>query len=204
MNLSALEFDRDHQYRMRLEQVLRVAAGTFNQKGFASTSLKEVAAQLNITDAALYYYVKGKEELVFKCYERAIDLGEAALQRAAREGSNGLGKVERYIELQLAALCGPDGPVAILSEIPSLNSSHRQQLLTRARAASRKLAGFIKEGIGDGSIRQCNAELACAAIMGALNWVPKWYHPGGNRSSPDQIKQTFVDLLGAGLRRNGS
>jgi AcrR family transcriptional regulator len=195
------EFDRDHQYRMRLEQVLRVAAGTFNQKGFASTSLKEVAAQLNITDAALYYYVKNKEELVFKCYERAIELGEAAMRQADREGGNGLGKVKRYIELQLVSLCGPEGPVAVLSEIPSLKPNHREHLLGRARAGSRKLAGFIRQGIADGSIRPCDAELACAAIMGALNWVPKWYHPGGNRSSLEQIKQTFVELLGAGLQR---
>lgn len=202
MNDVGREFDREHQYQMRLEQVLRVAAGSFNQKGFAGTSLKAVAAQLNVTDAALYYYVKNKEELIFRCYDRAIKLCEVALRQADREGDDGLAKVERYIDLQLTALCGPEGPVAIVSEIPSLNATHREQLLRRARAVSRELAGFISEGISDGSVRECNAELACAAIMGALNWVPKWFQPGGNRGSLDQIRQTYVELLGAGLRRD--
>lgn len=200
--MSAREFDRDHQYQMRLERLLRVAAESFNQKGFAGTSLKDVAARLNITDAALYYYVRNKEELVFKCYERALDLGEAALREADSSKGTGLDKVMRYIELQLEVLCGPEGPVAILSEIPSLKSAHRELLLTRARAASKKIAGFIKSGIADGSIGACDPELACAVIMGALNWVPKWYHPGGHRSAVEQIRQTFVHLLGGGLQKD--
>jgi TetR/AcrR family transcriptional regulator, cholesterol catabolism regulator len=198
---AATEFDRDHQYQMRFERLLRVAAASFNQKGFSGTSLKDVATQLNITDAALYYYVRSKEELVFQCYQRALDLGEAALREADTAHSSGLDKVRHYIELQLEALCGPNGPVAILSEIPSLKSNHRDLLLSRARAASRKVAGFIKTGIADKSITPCDPELACAAIMGALNWVPKWYHPGGHRSSLEQIRETFVGWLIGGLER---
>jgi TetR/AcrR family transcriptional regulator len=200
----AKEFDRDHQYQQRLERLLKVAAASFNQKGFGGTSLKHVAEQLNITDAALYYYVKSKEELVFLCYQRALDLAEQAMRAADSEGRTGLDKVRRYIRLQLDALCGPEGPVAILSEIPSLKAAHREVLLARARADSRKLAGFIQAGIADGSIRPCDAELSCAAIMGALNWVPKWYHPGGHRSSLDQIAETFVGLVSQGLQSRRS
>lgn len=196
----AHEFDRDHQYRQRLERLLKVAAESFNQKGFSGTSLKDVAAKLKITDAALYYYVRSKEELVFLCYQRALDLGEKALADADAQGRTGIEKVRHYIRGQLDALCGPEGPVAILSEIPSLKSAHRETLLQRARAASRRLAGFIRGGIQDGSIRACDPELSCAAIMGALNWVPKWYHPGGHRSSLDEIAEAFVGLAGQGLQ----
>lgn len=200
MDTTAREFDRDHQFQQRLERLIKVAAESFNQKGFSGTSLKVVAAKLNITDAALYYYVRSKEELAFLCYQRALDLGEQALQEADSTGATGLEKVRHYVRLQLEALCGPMGPVAILSEIPSLKSGHRETLLQRARAASRRLAGFIRTGIDDGSIRQCDPELSCAAIMGALNWVPKWYHPGGHRGSVDQIAEAFVGLTIQGLQ----
>jgi hypothetical protein len=40
--------------------------------------------------------------------------------------------------------------------------------------------------------------------MGALNWVPKWYHPGGHRSSLDQIAETFVGLVSQGLQSRRS
>ena len=44
-------------------RVLRAAARCFNEKGFSGTSLKDVANELGLTDAALYYYVRNKEEL---------------------------------------------------------------------------------------------------------------------------------------------
>ena len=47
------------------DRVLKAAATCFNHKGFSGTSLKDVSKHLNLTDAALYYYVRNKEELVY-------------------------------------------------------------------------------------------------------------------------------------------
>ena len=64
-------FDKEEQRRLKRDKLLKVAAACFNQKGFSGTSLKDVAHKLNISDAAIYYYVKNKEELVNLCYIRA-------------------------------------------------------------------------------------------------------------------------------------
>ena len=95
-------FDREQQRRMKRDKLLKVAADCFNQKGFSGTSLKDVAQKLNITDAALYYYVKNKEELVNLCYLRALDLGQSALDRAIEEGETPLLKLELFIRYQVA------------------------------------------------------------------------------------------------------
>jgi TetR/AcrR family transcriptional regulator, cholesterol catabolism regulator len=195
---NAWSFDKNHQFKQKRELLLKTAASCFNQKGFSGTSLRDVADRLNITDAALYYYVKSKEELVFLCYQRALDLGEQAMRRAAAEGATGLAKLQLYIRYQMEAMCGPDGPVAILSEIPSLKLAHRTHILERTRHDSRTVAGFIQSGIHDGSIRPCNPNLACSAIFGALNWVPKWYKADG-RYDPAESAETFVRVFTAGM-----
>jgi len=139
-------FDRNQQFQQKLDLLLKTAAGCFNQKGFSGTSLRDVADRLNITDAALYYYVKNKEELVFLCYQRALDLGEQAMRRAAEEGKTGLDKLQLYIRYQMEAMCGSDGPVAILSEIPSLKLAHRTHILDRTRHDSKMVAAFVQAG----------------------------------------------------------
>ncbi len=53
------------RFEAQLHRILKAAATCFNQKGFSGTSLKDVSQQLGLTDAALYYYVKNKEELVY-------------------------------------------------------------------------------------------------------------------------------------------
>jgi AcrR family transcriptional regulator len=191
-------FDRNRQFKQKLELVLKTAASCFNQKGFSGTSLRDVGDRLNITDAALYYYVKNKEELVFLCYQRALDLGERAMRSAAAKGSTGLEKVQLYIRYQMQEMCGANGPVAILSEIPSLKLAHRSQILERARNDSKTLAGFMELGMRDGSIRPCNTVIACAAIFGALNWVPKWYRDDG-KFDVVETADTFVRVLTQGI-----
>lgn len=195
---SSWTFDRNQQFKHKLELLLKTAASCFNQKGFSGTSLRDVGDRLNITDAALYYYVKNKEELVYLCYQRALDLGERAMKRAGEEGGTGLEKVQLYIRYQMQEMCGSDGPVAILSEIPSLKLAHRTQILERARSDSKTLAAFIQAGIDDGSIRRCNPAIACAAIFGALNWVPKWYRADGRYDAAESA-DTFARVLTQGI-----
>ncbi len=75
------------RFELQKDRMLRAAARCFNEKGYSGSSLKDVARLLGLTDAALYYYVRNKEELVYLCYLRAADVGREAMQRAVRRGT---------------------------------------------------------------------------------------------------------------------
>jgi AcrR family transcriptional regulator len=191
-------FDKEEQRRMKRDKLLKVAAACFNRKGFSGTSLKDVAQQLNISDAAIYYYVKNKEELVNLCYIRALDLGEAALKRAIKEGGSPLERLELFIRYQIDEVCGEDGPVAIMSEIPALKPTHRDYVLERSTRHTKKITRLIKAGIADGTMSSPNPIASCDALLGALNWIPKWYRPDSNLSSKD-IADAFIHTFSCGL-----
>ena len=74
------------RWELQKDRMLRAAAQCFNEKGYSGSSLKDVANILGLTDAALYYYVKNKEELVYLCYVRAGDVGRESMDRAIAEG----------------------------------------------------------------------------------------------------------------------
>lgn len=191
-------FDKKEQHRLKRDLLLKVAAACFNEKGISGTSLKDVAKKLNITDAALYYYVKNKEELVTLCYMRALDLGEHALDRAIEEGSTELEKLQFYIRYQIEEVCGEDGPVAILSEIPSLKPKHRNQVLTRSREHTRRITQLLTDGVANGSVVTDNPVITCDAILGALNWIPKWFRPDSKITS-EMISESFTQTFTSGL-----
>ena len=121
----------ESRFQQQRERVLKAAAHCFNQKGYSGTSLKNVADMLGLTDPALYYYVKNKEELVYLCYVRAADIGREALDRAVAEGGLGLNQVQRYLRYHIEIMVGERGPIAIMSEIPSLKPDHREEVLVR-------------------------------------------------------------------------
>jgi len=187
----------DTRFELQKGRMLRAAARCFNEKGYSGTSLKDVANILGLTDAALYYYVKNKEELVYLCYVRAGDVGRESMDRAIREGRDGLDIVRRYLRYHLDVMTGERGPIAIMSEIPSLKPEHRDRVLEISRAHSARFESVLQRGIEDGSIAPCNVRMTGNAIMGALNWVPKWFR--GDAAVAASVVEEFPQILSAGL-----
>lgn len=186
------------RWELQKDRMLRAAARCFNEKGYSGSSLKDVANILGLTDAALYYYVKNKEELVYLCYLRAGDVGRETMDRAIAEGSNGLDIVKRYLRYHLEAMTGERGPIAIMSEIPSLKADHRERILDISRRHSARFESILEQGIEDGSIAPCDVRMTGNAIMGSLNWVPKWFR--GDAAIAANVVAEFPEILGAGLR----
>ena len=186
------------RFESKRDRILKAAATCFNEKGYSGTSLKDVARHLGLTDAALYYYVRNKEELVYQCYLRAAELGRQAMERGIAEGKTGFEQAMLYIRYHIEIMVGDEGPVAIMSEIPSLKRSHRNEILQVSRRHSAGFEAILKRGIEDGSIAPCDVRMTGNAVMGSINWIPKWYH--GKAAMADQILAEFPVILTRGLR----
>jgi AcrR family transcriptional regulator len=185
------------RFELQRHRLLKAAATCFNQKGYSGTSLKDVANHLGLTDAALYYYVRSKEELVYQCYLRGAELGGEAMERAVAEGSSGFEQALLYIRYHVEVMVGDRGPVAIMSEIPSLKAPHRDEILQISRHHSKQFEKVLARGIDDGSIGECDVRMTGNAIMGAINWIPKWFH--GDPATAEKVVAEFPPLLTRGL-----
>ena len=189
------------KFQLQHDRVLRAAAYCFNQKGYSGTSLKDVADILGLTDAALYYYVRSKEELVYQCYVRAANVGREAMDRAIDEAERGFDQVQLYIRYHIGYMVGEHGPLAIMSEIPSLKPEHRDEVLEFSRTHSLRFEALLNTGIEDGSIASCDVRMTGNSIMGSINWIPKWFH--GDDDAASRILREFPNILSCGLRAPG-
>lgn len=189
------------RFELQRHRLLKAAATCFNQKGYSGTSLKDVAHHLGLTDAALYYYVRNKEELVYQCYLRGAELGREAMDRARAEGATGFDQAFLYIRYHVEVMVGDRGPVAIMSEVPSLRKPHRDEILQISRRHSREFENILTLGIEDGSIANCSVRMTGNAIMGAINWIPKWFH--GDSETAQKILTEFPLMLTRCLRPMG-
>ncbi len=189
---------RDEQYRLKRQAVIREAGRAFSKEGFHGTSLEDIAKTLNVTKAALYHYVKGKHEILYECHRLAHELGDEAIAVARRDGKNGLEKLTHFLTNYIETLTGEFGSCVVLTDIDSLRADDREEIIARRDKFDRAFRAIIQEGIDDGSIRKCDPKLADLMIMGAVNWIPKWYSPEGARSGRE-IAEGFVALLVHGL-----
>ena len=119
------------------------------------------------------------------------------MERGVSEGANGLEQAYLYIRYHVEGMVGEDGPVAIMSEIPSLRRKHRNEILDVSRRHSAAFEDILRRGIEDGSIAPCDVRMTGNAIMGSINWIPKWYH--GKASMGREICEAFPSILTRGL-----
>jgi hypothetical protein len=84
-----------------------------------------------------------------------------------------------------------------MSEIPSLKPDHRDEVLELSREHSKNFEAVLEAGIKDGSVAPCNVRMTGNAIMGSINWIPKWFH--GDPELAQKLIQEFPEILARGL-----
>jgi len=86
-------------------------------------------------------------------------------------------------------------------EVDALRPEDRAEAAKRRDTFERAFVAIIKEGIRDGSVRTVDPKLAVFTFMGAINWLPRWFTPGG-RLPGKAVAEQMADLLLFGLTTN--
>lgn len=190
--------DIKHERDVKRDAVLRTAAQIFNEKGFHATSLDEVAERLQISKPTLYYYVKNKDDILFQCVSRGLDMMQEAIRVVGQSGGTAHDKLVAAMR-QYAEIATMDFGMCVIrvGEDP---------LPPESRSALRKMKGaidfefreLIRQGIAEGSMTDCDPRMAAFAIAGALSWIGRWYRPDGGQT-PRQIADQFIKLIESGL-----
>ncbi|MCC7267292.1 MAG: TetR family transcriptional regulator [Caulobacteraceae bacterium] len=179
---------------LKREALLVRATELFNLKGIGATSIGDVAAELGLTRAALYYYVEDRDALVFQCYLRACEQTAEDLALAA-EANDGLSRVLDFVERQAE----PSRPAAaVLSETRALPPAQREVVEAAQARNAALLQAMVAGGVADGSIRPCDAEIVAQAILGMLAWAqlsPHWVRSVGGRSFRARTARALTAML---------
>jgi TetR/AcrR family transcriptional regulator len=192
-------FDPAERHDQRRSAMVRTAVHLFNRSGFHATSVEEIARELGLSKALLYHYFVDKTELLYECYLYALDCTLAAVNEAARTGRTGREKIEAYVRAQFETLAAADGAAWVLSDLSALEPQQRRHVRKQSRAIDAMLQAFLAEGLADGTIAGAQPKITEFFLIGALNWLPRWYKPGGTLSGK-QLADIFLRLVVDGLR----
>ena len=165
-------FDRDRQNEIKRSAFLQVGSQMFNQRGYMGASLDDVAEQLDVTKGAFYYHIQNKEDLLYQCFQRTLELIGEMIERAGKDGRSGAEKIELVLRYLFNVQLSDDGPLIAYRCLPSLSIERRNQILQQTQASSNRLGDFISEGIKDGSIRDVEPGTIENAIAGTIDAAP--------------------------------
>ena len=189
-------FDRDRQYAAKRRAVILSAASAFRRRGYHNTSMVDIAKTLGLTKAALYYYVKNKEEILYESHIMAYDSMDEVLKRKRADSQSGLNYLEKLFR-EFVGLLTQSG-VSLLTDVDSLSGEWKEKVLSRRNKIERRIVRIVKDGQADGSIRAGDPRLHVFFFMGALNWLNAWFDTEGRLKGED-IADHFVAQLRSGI-----
>ena len=196
-------FDREYQSHIKREAFYRVGAIYFNQKGYKGTSLDEIANSLDVTKGAFYYHIKNKEELLFQCFNRSLDVESRLLNKAGASQANGLKKIELSLRYLFNIQFSEQGPLIRYRALPSLDEQHRKAVLKANKNNSKILGTYIDQGFADGTLRPMDVDIAQNVLSGAVEASPELANWIADIRSPE-VSAAYFNLFINGLARRSA
>ena len=189
---------RARRMNRRQQDILKVAARMFAERGYERTTLEMIADELGLSKASLYYYVKSKEDVLAHIFQNIF---QGILDRVQTDISLEMPPHERLYRLISAyvthACIYPEGRTLFLYESHLLSICNADLLTLRDRY-QQQVEEAISAGIKQGIFHVSHAKLATLALVGALHAIPLWYVPDGPLS-PTEIAEYYARLLIGGL-----
>jgi len=183
--------------RMRLE-ILRAAAAAFRRRGYHGASVDQIARALHMTKGNLYYYFKNKEDILYVCHDYALDQILRELRTVERSGLPPDEKLRRLISTFVHMFIDVLHASAWTLEVEALSPPLLKKIIAKRDRIDRAFRQILAAGASTGVLRVRDAKLQTFAILGAINWIPRWYDSKGPATS-DDIARVFAGYLVDGL-----
>lgn len=183
----------------RAGAIYRTAARMIYEKGFDATSMNELAAAVDLTKPGLYYYVKGKKELLYAIMSFALDLLDARVVAPATAESDPAARLETIVREHARLLTHEGGAVAILiDEVAGLAPEQREKIVERKRAYFDLIRDTLDALAAAGRLRAVDTTVAAFSLIGMVMWLSRWYAAEG-RLSPSRVVADVTAIAVAGV-----
>jgi AcrR family transcriptional regulator len=184
--------------KRRREEILRAALRAFRHRGYHATTLEDIALRLGVRKTALYYYFPDKEEILFQCHRESLAeldriLSEARRLRTPRERLRHL--IREHVRVMTDTLEG--SPLAF--EVSALSSRRRAKIIAARDRYEREVRRMLEQGVRKKVFRAVDPKVTTFAILGAINWIARWYRPEGALDAEalgNQFAEHLLDGLG--------
>src|SRR5436190_15344960 len=183
--------------------ILKSAARAFRKLGYHGATVEQIAAALHMKKGNLYYYFKNKEEILFACHQYSLDRLTQLLEGIEAGNAPPDAKLRRLVSAFVHTILDALHGTALFLDLEALTPSHLKAVIVRRDRFDRRVRPIVEQGVATGLFAVPggnDVKLITFAMMGAVNWIPRWFRPEG-ASTSQEIADRFADFFVEGLRR---
>lgn len=176
---------------MSRETLMAVSARLFARGGFDATSMRDIAGEAGMLAGSMYYHFPSKNDLIAAVYEEGVAEISAAVDAAVTKADTPWTRLEAACVAHLQSLLSDSAHAAVMTaDLRRLDARLRRRLIAMRDGYERRFVDLVAAlPLAQGTDRA----LWRLQLLGALNWTPTWYRPGGK--SPAAIARALVQAL---------
>jgi TetR/AcrR family transcriptional regulator, cholesterol catabolism regulator len=166
------------KYDQKLVYVLKTSAAIFAEKGYHSTSIRDIARATKMSLSGLYYYFKSKDELLFLiqdyCFSTVID----DCRRLLAGVDDPVHRLKLLIENHLNYFVNNMNEMKVLShEANSISGEFLKKVNSKKRQYVDLAMELIEEIARKYRVKDIDIRVATFSLFGMMNWIYNWYNP---------------------------
>lgn len=181
--------------------ILKKAAAMFREKGFAATSMRDLAEAVGIEAASLYNHIRSKNEILEAiCFEVA-NVYNTTIETIETSSQTSIEKIEQLLRFHIGQMTGNYEAVYVCDrEWKHLEEPYLSNFQNQRRSYRKKFASIIEEGIVKNEIKKIDAPTAVLIMLHAISGIESW-HRSTARISAKELEDNMVMIMIDGLRK---
>ncbi len=185
------------------ELILEKASAMFRQKGFAATSMRDLAETVGIEAASLYNHIRSKNEILEAiCFDVAkrFNTNMSSIETGQQ---NSIWKIETLLRFHISQMIEKYEEVYVSDrEWKHLEEPFLSNFQEQRRSYRKKFASIIEEGIQKNEIRKIDASTAVLIMLHAISGIESW-HRSTAKINAEELENNMVMIMIDGLRKQG-
>lgn len=184
----------------RREQVIAAAARLFSELGYRATTMRDLAAALNIKAGSLYSHISGKDELLWEIICRVADEFDAGVKPTLALPGDAPTRLRAALRAYVAVVARhTDLANVLFAEWRQLPPGRQLSIAARRDEVEGVFRSILSDGVAQGQFGpDTDVRLSTVLALSGANLMPAWFNPAGPLSQ-EQVADHFTDLLLRGL-----
>jgi AcrR family transcriptional regulator len=183
-------------------EILDAAVELFSRKGYAATSMRDIADAVGLQPGSLYAHIRSKEDLLVGIIEQVrhafLQNGETALADKTQSVAD---RLRRFAAAHLQIIAdNRASAVVFLHEWKSLEGPELKEVLRNRDRYENMLVALLEEGVKTGEFRDVDPRLTAVAVLSLLNWAHTWYRADGPMTATE-VSDYFTDVVIQGIAK---
>lgn len=180
----------------RRDAITQKGAGLFRKKGFAASSMRELADSVGVEASSLYNHIGSKSEILRSICFTVANSFTKHLNEVEQTPLGVVEKLENLIRFHIQMMLENFDEVYVANhEWKQLEEPYLSNFLSQRKAYENRLVDIIREGITKGSIKDINPHVVVLIILSAVRGLEFWQRNRKNINESELVDQMVTHLL---------